>query len=88
MKSVLVVKSVIVFYITVNIVIMACVTVFYINGHTSLLPNIFQINTAEAHSQPCLASEVELFAKMVNSLKPLTIFARSSILVVLNASLN
>ena len=28
---------------------MACVTVFHINGHISLLPNIFQIKTAEVH---------------------------------------
>ena len=36
-----------------EIVIMACVIVFYINGHTSLLPNIFQIKTAKVHSEPC-----------------------------------
>ena len=43
---------------------MTCATVFYINDHASLLPNIFQIKTAEAHSE---ASEVELFAKIINS---------------------
>ena len=32
-----------------KIVIMAYVTAFYINGHTSLLLNIFQIKIAEAH---------------------------------------
>ena len=47
------------------------VTVFYIHGHTSLLPYIFQIKTAEAHSEPCRASEVELLGKMVNSFKEL-----------------
>ena len=51
-------------YLTLNIVLMTCVTVFYINDHASLLPNIFQIKTAEAHSE---ASEVELFAKIINS---------------------
>ena len=51
---------------------MACVTVFYINGHASLLPKIFQIKTAEAHSQPCWVSEMELFTKMINFVKPLS----------------
>ena len=46
---------------------MTCVTVFYINDHASLLPNIFQIRTAETHLEPCQASEVELFAKIINS---------------------
>ena len=32
---------------------MAYLTLFYINGHASLLPNIFQIKTAEADSEPC-----------------------------------
>ena len=53
--------------ITLNIVIMTCVTVFYINDHASLLPNIFQIKTAEAHSEPFQASEVEIFAKIIKS---------------------
>ena len=48
----------------------------------------FQIKTWEAHSELCRASEVKLFAKMVNSLKLLAIFAKSSILDVLKASLN
>ena len=61
---------------------MECVTVFHINGHKSLLPNIFQIKTAEVHSEPCWASEVEFPKKMVNYLKPLTIFAKSSALGV------
>ena len=59
-----------------KIVIMASVTVFYINGHTSLLPNIFQIKTEEAHSELFSASEVELFVRMVNYLKPLIFFAK------------
>ena len=71
-----------------KIVIMACVTAFYINGHTSLLPNIFQIKTAEAHLEAWWASKVELFAKTVNCLKPLITFAKSSTLDVLNGSLN
>ena len=75
-------------YLTVSIDILACVTVFFIIGHTSLLVNIFQFKTAEAHSEPFRASEVELFAKMVYSLKTLTFFEKSSILDVLNASLN
>ena len=75
-------------YITVNIVITACVTVFYINGRTSLLPIISQIKTAESQSERCRTSEVELFAKVVNSLKPLTIITKSSILDVLNVTLN
>ena len=31
---------------------MVCVTFFYINSQISLLPNIFQIKTAEMHSEP------------------------------------
>ena len=55
---------------------MASVTVFYINGHTGLLPSIFQIKTEEAHSKLFCASEMELFARMVNYLKPLIFFAK------------
>ena len=34
----------------------------------------------KAYSKPCLTSEMELFAKIVNGLKPLTVFTKSSIL--------
>ena len=71
-----------------KIVIMAYVAAFYINGHTSLLLNIFQIKIAEAHLEAWWASELELFAKTVNCLKPLITFAKSSTLDVLNGSLN
>ena len=35
---------------------------------------------SEAYSEPCLRSKMELFAKIVNSFQPVTIFAKSSIL--------
>ena len=35
-----------------------------------------------AHLEPCQASKVELFAKIANGSKPLTIFAKISILDV------
>ena len=68
--------------------ILACVAVFYISGHTSLSSNVFQIKTAKEHSVLCRVFEMEVFAKMVNNLKMLTIFAKSSVFDVLNASLN
>ena len=36
-------------------------------------------DTPEAYSEPCQTSKMELFVKMINGWKPLTIFAKSSI---------
>ena len=36
--------------------------------------------TPEAYSDPCQTSKIERFAKIVNDWKPLTIFAKHSIL--------
>ena len=41
---------------------------------------------AEAHSEPCQAFRMELLAEIVNDLKPLTIFAKRSILYVWQGS--
>ena len=47
------------------------------------LSDIFEASqSSEASSEICWTSKIELFAKIVNSLKPLTIFAKSSMLDV------
>ena len=39
-------------------------------------------NWKESYSEPCKTSDVELFAKLVNSLKPLIFFTKTSVLHV------
>ena len=47
---------------------------------------IFMVYWPEAYSEPCQTSKIELFAKIVNEWKLLTIFKKSSILDVWQGS--
>ena len=44
--------------------------------------------SAETHFEPCQSSKMELFAEIFNGFQPLTIFAKSFVLGVLNTPLS
>ena len=54
-----------------------------VNSHDIMgLYKITEITEAELHSEPSQTSKIEVFAKIINGFKPLTIFAKKSILDV------
>ena len=52
------------------------------NSMSYIAGNVFFIlsQMSEAYSESCQKSKMELFVKIVNGLKPLTVFKKSSIL--------
>ena len=47
---------------------------------------VFSPFSSQRHSEPCQASKMERFAKIINDQRPLTIFAKRSILDVFQSS--
>ena len=91
---VIIIIYIIIIVIIIIIIIIITNTLFIVGSNSSIkanknqvtkkifqIPMLIRIHTAylEGYSEPCQISKKELFRQIVNGLKPLTIFVKSSI---------